>query len=97
MRKFFSARANSTIADNILSAFRKASNILNVDTYYRWNMIIADPDDNKFTDAYVNGNTDFLVTNDTHFNVVKTIKFPKINIVSANEFVKLLEGMNNES
>jgi putative PIN family toxin of toxin-antitoxin system len=47
--------------------------------YYAWNMIKSDPDDNKFFDAAVAGNVYFLVTNDSHFNDLLHINFPRIN------------------
>jgi uncharacterized protein len=87
-------KANPLIANNVLSSFLEAPNVIGTNTYYSWNLIIADPDDNKFTDAYVNGNADYLVTNDTHFDILKTIQFPKINILSPNEFVRLLQGVD---
>lgn len=59
--------------------------------YYNWNLITVDPDDNKFTDAYIAANADYLVTNDAHFNEVKKIPFPPVNIVSADEFLNILE------
>ena len=83
-------KANPFIANNVLEAFLEAPNVLSIRTHYRWNMIVAYPDDNKFTDAYINGNADYLITNDAHFNAVKNVEFPKINILSPDEFIKLL-------
>jgi len=90
MKKFWPKRANPFIANNVLEAFLEAPNVLSIRTHYRWNMIVAYPDDNKFTDAYINGNADYLITNDAHFNAVKNVEFPKINILSPDEFIKLL-------
>ena len=49
-----------------------------------------DFDDNKFFDATVAANADYLITNDVHFNEAKKLSFPKVNIISANEFLQLL-------
>lgn len=46
--------------------------------------------DNKFIDCAIAANADYIVTNDKHFNVVKNIDFPKVNILSIQEFIKLL-------
>lgn len=59
--------------------------------YFAWNAIIADPDDNKFFDTAVAGNADYLVTNDGHFNEAKKFKFPKVKIIEADEFLKILK------
>ncbi len=55
-----------------------------------WNAISADPDDNKFFDIAVAADVDYLVTNDRHFDIVKTITFPKVNIISAEDFLSIL-------
>lgn len=35
--------------------------------YFQFNLVPDDPDDNKFTDAYVAGQAYYLVTDDRHF------------------------------
>ena len=72
---------------------RSAENIINPAIYYSWNLITVDPDDNKFTDAYIAANADYLITNDAHFNEVKKIPFPPVKIVSADEFLEILKGL----
>jgi len=49
-----------------------------------------DPDDNKFVDMAVSGNADYLLTEDHHFNILKNIKFPKLNVVSLEDFKKII-------
>ena len=60
------------------------------EVYFQWNAITVDPDDNKFFDAAVAAGADYLVTNDAHFNEAKRLRFPKVAIVSADEFLNLL-------
>jgi predicted nucleic acid-binding protein len=69
----------------------ESSNVIHQQIYYSWNAIKQDPDDNKFFDIAVAGNADFLVTNDAHFKVLKELSFPKIEIITAEEFLKVLE------
>ena len=59
---------------------------------FKWNLISADPDDNKFVDCAVAANADFIVTNDAHFNILKTVSFPKVNTISLQEFILLLQN-----
>ncbi len=70
-----------------------ARNVLKPEVYYYWGWITVDPDDNKFTDAYIAANADYLVTNDAHFNEVKKIPFPPVNIISADEFLEVLKEL----
>jgi len=83
-------KSNATIAFNILNALIEAPNIIPTDVHFKWNLISADKDDNKFIDAYLSAKADYLVTNDVHFNEAKKIKFPKLNIISADEFLQIL-------
>ena|SRR5665213_706962 len=54
------------IADLVLESFVESPDVIYQRIFYNWNAILVDPDDNKFFDAAVAGNTDFLVTNDAH-------------------------------
>ena len=74
----------------VLQILANSFNVLNKQIYYQWNAITADPDDNKFFDAAVAANADYLVTNDAHFNEVKSLTFPKVSIISADDFLLLL-------
>ncbi len=56
--------------------------------YYRFNLILADPDDNKFVDCAVSGNAKFIVTEDHHFSALDKIDFPKIEIISLDDVMR---------
>lgn len=78
------------IANTILQIIENAPNVQLVTKYFKWNLIMLDPDDNKFVDCAIACNADYLVTNDKHFNVLKTVEFPKINVESIQDFKKAL-------
>ena len=40
-------------------------------TYYHWQLITADPDDNKYCDCAVAAQADFIVTEDRHFDILQ--------------------------
>ena len=58
--------------------------------FYKFNVIISDPDDNKFVDCAVAGRAKFIVTDDRHFNVLKDLTFPQIDILRLDEAMKVL-------
>ena len=64
---------------------------IQVNPYFNWNFIRADPDDNKFIDCAIAANADCIVSQDEHFNILKEIDFPKINVIKIEDFVKLIE------
>jgi putative PIN family toxin of toxin-antitoxin system len=73
-------------ANNIIDTIINAPNAEPITVYYNWNLIITDPDDNKFVDCAVSANAKYIVTNDRHFNILKEIDFPKVDIATIDEF-----------
>ncbi|WP_204985935.1 putative toxin-antitoxin system toxin component, PIN family [Mucilaginibacter psychrotolerans] len=84
--------ARSGIAGFVMEVFAESTNVIHPQVYYTWNAIKSDPDDNKFFDTAVAGNADFIVTNDAHFNVLKHLPFPSVNVISANDFLGFIEN-----
>ncbi len=68
----------------------EARNTVFVDVYFYFNLIKEDEDDNKFADCAIAAGADYLVTFDKHFNVLKTIDFPKVFVVHPDEFKTIL-------
>jgi len=44
-----------------------------------------------FVDCALNAGADCIVTNDKHFNILKEIDFPKINIIDIDTFKKTIK------
>lgn len=83
-------RSAPGIAAILSELFIEAPNIIYQQVYYSWSAIKKDPDDNKFFDVAVAANADYIITNDAHFNIVKQLSFPSVKILSASEFLELL-------
>ena len=77
-------------AELIIGAFALLQNVRKTDPHFQLGLITADPDDNKFVDCAFAGNVHFLVTDDKHFNVLRTISFPSINIITLGKFNEIL-------
>ena len=80
-------QTTSEISDNVLGLINSLPLTEHIVPSYRWRLVIADPDDNKFTDLAIAGSADVLVTNDKHFNVLATVPFPKVNICTGLQFL----------
>lgn len=61
--------------------------------YYHFELIKADPDDNKFVDCAIVAHARYVVTNDHHYDVLKEIPFPKVQIISIQDFMKVVGGL----
>jgi predicted nucleic acid-binding protein len=55
-------------------------------------LIDIDKDDNKFSDCAFAGNVHYLVTNDKHFNVLSSVSFPSINVITLEVFKDILSS-----
>ncbi|MEM8527481.1 MAG: putative toxin-antitoxin system toxin component, PIN family [Bacteroidota bacterium] len=80
------------VASNVLQLIENAINVEWIIKYFKWNLVEADPNDNKFVDCAIAANAKYLVSEDKHFNILKQIPFPKVELLKAKEFVELLEG-----
>lgn len=63
-------------------------NSLFVTPYFHFKLIAADPDDDKFVDCAIASNAKYVVTDDGHFDVLKQIDFPKIEIIGLDDIIK---------
>ena len=81
---------SSETAELIIGAFALLPNVRKVDIHFHLSLIAADPDDNKFSDCAFAGNVHFLVTDDKHFAILKSISFPYINVITLDQFKELL-------
>lgn len=77
-----------TVAENIVLLILNQENVQLVDPHFRMGIITADPDDNKFVDCAFAAGADYLVSEDSHFNVLRTTFFPKLNLVTLDEFMQ---------
>lgn len=77
-----------TVAENVMLLILNQKNVQLVDPHFRMGIITADPDDNKFVDCAFAAGADYLVSDDSHFNVLRTTPFPHLNLVTLDEFMK---------
>jgi len=81
---------NTKVATDLTRLLSELPNVFLITVYYNLNLITADIDDNKFVDCAFASNTDFIITNDNHFNILKNIDFPTIPILRIDEFEEVL-------
>ena len=77
-----------------VEAILRANNVIRVDAHFQFDLIKTDPDDNKFVDCAIVANADYIVTEDKHFNVLKSSPFPQVKIKRLHEFYEELCNFN---
>ncbi len=63
-----------------------------IQVYYHLHLITTDPDDDKFVDCAFKANARYIVTQDHHYDILKQIPFPFIDIINIDEFIKVLRS-----
>jgi len=86
-----SRKTSREVANNIIEIIINRKNTIFVNPAYRFNLISVDPDDNKFVDCAIIANANYIVSNDSHFNVLKNIDFPKVNVISIKDLIEQFE------
>ncbi len=81
-----------SVARLMTAAILRANNVRRVDAQFRFGLISADPDDNKFVDCAIVANAECIVTNDAHFDVLKSISFPEVCVRDIDEFLASLDA-----
>ncbi len=88
--EIISIRYDNQTVKELFELFLILPNVKKVETYFRWRLIANDPDDDKFVDAAISANIDYLVTNDRHFDILKYVDFPKVTVCKADDFKMML-------
>ena len=88
--EILSTKTTPHIAKLVCEIILRAPNTVMLDAHFRWGLIESDPDDNKFVDCAIVANANYIVSEDSHFNVLKHISFPHINVLKLSEFDELM-------
>ena len=83
-------KTSPDIAHNVVEAIANLTTTLMQNTYVHFELLSTDLDDNKFVDCAIAADAEYIVTNDKHFNPLKDIPWPKVEIIKIAEFVKQL-------
>ncbi|NJL13133.1 MAG: putative toxin-antitoxin system toxin component, PIN family [Microscillaceae bacterium] len=88
--EIISQKYGNVITQIFLDLIHEAPNVHQINVYYQWEFITLDKDDNKYVDCAIGAGADYLVSEDRHFQVLKMVVFPKVQVISIADFVKLL-------
>ena len=62
------------------------------ESYFRFHLLSdVDKDDDKFVDCAITAGADYIVTEDSHFDRLKQIPFPQLNVLTLDEFNETLK------
>ena len=79
------------VAQYVMMILMERNNVHKVNLYYKFRLITADPDDNKFVDCAITSNARYIVSEDHHFDVLRQIDFPKVEVIGIDDFLAEIE------
>ncbi len=85
--EIFTQKMSFEISENLIELILKQPNTIQTEVFYFWNLIDVDFDDNKFADLAISANADYILTQDRHFDIMKNIEFPKVEIMDLQDFL----------
>ena len=78
---------SAEVAHNVVEAIARHPQTLYRESYFRFHLLSdVDKDDDKFVDCAITANADYIVTEDNHFDRLKQIPFPRLTILTLDEF-----------
>lgn len=83
-------KTNPRFSELVLNVIENNPYTLFVTPYYHFQIIVADPDDDKFVDCAVAANAKFIVTEDSHYNILQDLDFPKVEIIRLDDIMEIL-------
>jgi predicted nucleic acid-binding protein len=78
------------IALNVINFLVIHPHVRLINVFIKWNLVDIDRDDNKFSDCFLAANAHYLISNDNHLLSLKSVSFPRINVVSSEELTVLI-------
>ena len=79
------------LAEFVISTIINRKNVIMKSPSFAFHLISTDEDDNKFVDCAIVSNAKYIVTNDHHFDILKDITFPKVDVIKISQFLDDLQ------
>lgn len=84
-------RTTPAIANNVVETIARLSTTYHQQSYIHFDLIQTDKDDNKFVDCAIAAGAEYIVSNDSHFEALKYIDWPKVIVLRIEEFLPMIK------
>ncbi len=92
--EILASKTTYEIAHNVVEVIARLHTTVYQDVYIHFGLIKQDVDDNKFVDCAVAANAEYIVSNDSHFSILKEIDWPKLEVITINDFARQINADN---
>ena len=91
-REILERKTTATVAENVCTMLCLLPTVEFVTPYFAWNLIGSAAEDNKFVDCALAGGADALITEDSHFAVLRNIEFPPLRVMNIQEWYQYIQN-----
>lgn len=91
-QEIIALKTSPEVARNVVNLLLKSKNVELVTPYFKFWLIEADHDDDKFVNCAFAANATYIVSNDKHFDILERIQFPRLFVLKLQQFLRLLEN-----
>ena len=88
-------KTSAVVAKNVIDLLLKSKNVDYITPHFKFGLITADHDDDKFVDCAFAANATYIVSDDNYFDVLNDIEFPQLLVLKLKEFLGLLQTEDN--
>lgn len=83
------------VAEYIMKTIINSPFVVFIDPFYKFDLIQADKDDNKFVDCAIAAQAKCIISNDHHYDILSTIPFPHVEVIKLTDFMEILKSSGN--
>ncbi len=87
--KILSNTYSPNTAKTVLHQVAIAPNVIFAESVFQW-YLVEDKDNNRCSDLALSINADYLITNDTDFNIFKNLDFPTLSVLNLETVLSIL-------
>lgn len=83
---------NIEVAEYIVKTIINSPFVVFKNPFYKFDLIQADQDDNKFVDCAIAAQAKCIISNDHHYDILSTIPFPHVEVIKLADFMQIIGG-----
>ena len=85
--EILSIHSSVEVAHHVVEAIARHPRTFFRESFFHFHLLSdVDKDDDKFVDCAISANADYIVTEDSHFRKLKDITFPRLTVLTLDEF-----------
>ena len=85
--EILSIHSSVEVAHHVVEAIARHPRTFFRESFFHFHLLSdVDKDDDKFVDCAISANADYIVTEDSHFRKLKDIPFPRLTVLTLDEF-----------